>query len=468
MDYIEHPRTEDARLEIANPAVPGGSEEFYRGIAEMTTDAIITIDTQSIILFANPAAEKMFGYERGALVGQPLTTLMPEHLRSLHREAVNRYIATGEKHIEWRRVELNGLNKCGKDIPLEISYSEFVQNGTRTFTGILRDLTERKRVEDQLQRRASEFAALYETARDFATPRDLLTSLQTIVERATALLSAPAGGIFLYNAERCDLERVVTKGLPGPLKDMRLHLGEGMAGRVAQTRQPLIVDDYQAWEHRAWPYEGIPIRAVVQVPMLYGGELIGVLSVGELGTTTRKFTGEDARLLSLFAAQTASAVYNARLLAETERRAMEFAALYETTYDLAAQQDLPTLLQTIVERATTLFSVQGAVIYLYDARQSELVIAANKGPQFPLGTRFGLNEGMSGYVARTHQPLVVDDYRTWEYRRRQFDDIPITAAMQVPILYGGELIGVLGVAELGLTSRQFTQDDVRLLSLFAW
>ena len=85
-------------------------------------------------------------------------------------------------------------------------------------------------------------------------------------------------------------------------------IGEGVAGRGAPTRQPMFIEDYRKWEGRSPQYEDAPLRSVLEVPMLYSGELIGVLTVDEMGDAERKFTQEDADLLSLFASQAAGAV----------------------------------------------------------------------------------------------------------------------------------------------------------------
>ena len=79
------------------------------------------------------------------MLGQPLTMLMPEYLRHLHSAGINRYIGTGRKHIEWAAVQLPGLHKSGGEIPLEISFGEFIKGDQRFFTGVVRDVTERKR-----------------------------------------------------------------------------------------------------------------------------------------------------------------------------------------------------------------------------------------------------------------------------------------------------------------------------------
>jgi len=127
------------------------SEERYRIVAETATDAIITIDERGTILFANPSTERIFGYAVNDLLGQRITMLMPEHLRERHHKGINRYIETGKRHIPWTGVEIAGRHKDGHEIPLEISFSELVKDGRHYFTGILRDITERKHAEEALR-----------------------------------------------------------------------------------------------------------------------------------------------------------------------------------------------------------------------------------------------------------------------------------------------------------------------------
>jgi PAS domain S-box-containing protein len=74
-------------------------------------DAIIVIDEQSTILFVNRASERMFGYREEELVGQLLTILMPDSIRQVHKQAIHRYVETGQKHLSWQRVELPGLSQ---------------------------------------------------------------------------------------------------------------------------------------------------------------------------------------------------------------------------------------------------------------------------------------------------------------------------------------------------------------------
>src|SRR2546425_1951502 len=128
-----------------------GLYQISRVIAETASDAIISIDEESTMLFVNRAAEKIFGYSRAELLGQSLTMLMPNYLRHVHRTGLQRYLATGQRHISWEAVQLPGRHQSGREIPLELSFGEFTENGRRFFTGIARDITQRRRLERRLE-----------------------------------------------------------------------------------------------------------------------------------------------------------------------------------------------------------------------------------------------------------------------------------------------------------------------------
>jgi len=121
-------------------------EERYRLAVGVAADGVVTIDAESRILFANPAFEHIFGYSRLELLGERLTQLMPEELRPRHAAALARYVETGRRTISWEAVELTGRHKSGEPIPIEISFAEGSAAGIQFFTGIVRDLRNRRRV----------------------------------------------------------------------------------------------------------------------------------------------------------------------------------------------------------------------------------------------------------------------------------------------------------------------------------
>ena len=322
------------------------------------------------------------------------------------------------------------------------------------------------RLYQNARQRLTELEVLYKTSNTLSTEHDLNTLLRSIVENARKLLNSATSGMYLSIPGSDELELSVDTATYIPI-GKRVRSGDGLAGHVAQTRQPIRIDDYSTWEGRSEQYEGMSIRAVLEVPMLYRGELIGVLIADETGESERKFTEEDEHLLSLFASQAAGAIHSARLFEETRRRAEEFAGLYQTTRDLSIHQDLPMVLSIITKQAIALLNVPNASITLYDPTRADLELVATIGPDLPLGTRRKVGNGLAGRVAQTQVPIIVEDYQRWEHRSPLFDSIPYAAMMGVPLLYGGNLLGVLDVSEIAPSTRTFSEVDVRLLSLFA-
>ena len=121
-----------------------------RVIAQTASDGILTIDDQSTILFANPATEKIFGYLNSEIIGESLTVLVPDSLRQVYQSAFKRYLATGGRNLSWDAISIQGLHKSGREVPLELSFGEFTENGRRLFTGIVRYITERRQLERRL------------------------------------------------------------------------------------------------------------------------------------------------------------------------------------------------------------------------------------------------------------------------------------------------------------------------------
>src|SRR5262249_40230548 len=120
-------------------------------VVETAPDAMIGIDHTSTILFVNPATVRTFGYAASELVGQPLIILMPERMRHLHTAGFERYMKTRTRHFNWQGTELIGLRKNGEEFPIEVAFGEVVNNGQRVFTGFIRDITDRKRADGELQ-----------------------------------------------------------------------------------------------------------------------------------------------------------------------------------------------------------------------------------------------------------------------------------------------------------------------------
>ena len=138
-------------------------EEFHRVVVETASDAVVSIDHRGDILLANHAVTRTFGYEPSELIGQPLTILMPEYLRDLHKAGLKRYQEAGRRHINWQGTELVALRKNGEEFPVEVSFGEVTNNGHPVFTGFIRDISERKRAEEALRVSERDLSLIIET-----------------------------------------------------------------------------------------------------------------------------------------------------------------------------------------------------------------------------------------------------------------------------------------------------------------
>jgi PAS domain S-box-containing protein len=255
-------------------------EERYRIVAETASDAIITIDEESLILFINTAAEKIFGYRVEEMMGRQLTMLMPEYLRHVHRAGIKRYVETGQRHISWEAVELPGLHKSGKEISLELSFGELIRNGKLLFTGVVRDITERKRVERRL-------ATQYTVTRILAESSTLNEAMPKILRAVGESLGWETGVLWRVDREVGVLRCVETWHMPmmavnefvEASKRQAFLLGVGLPGRVWESGKPawitdIIVDDNFP---RAPFAEKEGLRGGFAFPVMLGQEILGVM-----------------------------------------------------------------------------------------------------------------------------------------------------------------------------------------------
>ncbi|MGH9944105.1 MAG: PAS domain S-box protein [Pyrinomonadaceae bacterium] len=178
------------------------SAERYRTLAEAASDAIITIDQDSRILFANPATERIFGYPADELQGLDLALLMPDYMRELHHSGVANYVRTGKRHVSWDGIELPGLRRDGTIIPLEVSFGEFAHGDRRMFTGIARDISERKRIEVERE----QLLAREQDAREKAEEANRLKDefLATVSHELRTPLTAIIGWLFIVRSHHLD------------------------------------------------------------------------------------------------------------------------------------------------------------------------------------------------------------------------------------------------------------------------
>jgi PAS domain S-box-containing protein len=430
--------------------------------------AIFILDPDGNVKLWNPAAACIFGWSETEAVGRPLPVVPPEkqsEFRALLERVKGGESLTG---VEVRRQKRDGTLI---DVNIYAAPLYGVEGNIDSAMGVVADITEHKRAEEALRRRAEELAALYDTALDITMPHDLPDLLQAIVERAARLLNAPGGGLYLCDPARQEARCVVSYNTPRDFTGTVLKYGEGAAGIVAQTGKPLIIDDYRTWPDRAAVYDREqPFNAVLSAPMIWQDRVTGVIHVLH-NVEARRFTEADLELLTMFARHAAIAVENAQLFEATRQRAAELEALAELSAALRTAQTADEMVRVCLKKSIEIGGMAVGVIYRVEPETGDLVVWGWHPPDLPLQTmRHRPGEGIAGHVAATGEiystPDIGRDPRAHILPEEAASISDIHAGISLPLRAGqGQIVGVMQLGRPAV--HQFSEAEVRLLVAIA-
>lgn len=202
--------------------------ERLSAIINTTVDGIIVIDGRGLIESFNPAAERLFGYAEAEVVGRNVNVLMPSPFHEEHDGYLERYLRTGRAAIIGTGREVRGRRKDGTVFPLHLSVGEMVIDGERKFTGVVHDLTERVKIEEQLRASEERWRAVIESAID---------GIIVIDERGRIESFNPAAMRMFGYSEEDVIGRNVNMLMPEPYH----HEHDHYLSRYQATRQPKII-----------------------------------------------------------------------------------------------------------------------------------------------------------------------------------------------------------------------------------
>jgi PAS domain S-box-containing protein len=165
----------------------------FSELLENAPFGVVVIDEDSTIRYANGGFTDLLGHEPADLVGESLLRTVPERLRDAHTNAFESYLETGEKHLDWDRIELPALHRSGREVPISLTIRETPIDGELFYTGIILDDTESTQLREQLEKNVEVFHELYVVASNAAIPFE--TRQRRILEIGCQYLELPYGFI---------------------------------------------------------------------------------------------------------------------------------------------------------------------------------------------------------------------------------------------------------------------------------
>jgi sigma-B regulation protein RsbU (phosphoserine phosphatase) len=303
---------------------------------------------------------------------------------------------------------------------------------------------------------------LLEVADVVNTTLDLETTLRRVAELVRKVIDYEIFAILLLNEQRQELYIRFQVGYPPEIADrVRVKIGQGVTGRAAQTRQPVLVEDVTKED---FYIDAIPnVHSELAIPLIVKNRLIGVMDFE--AREPGYFTEDHKRLLSLIASRMAVGIENARLYTRTTRQARTLLLMNEIARELTSILNVDELLKRIAEWLSRLIDYQMFSILLLDASGQKLQHRFSQRFQerlhlkhdIPLGT------GVVGAAAQAKEAVLVPDVSK---DSRYISVNPETRSeLAVPLIYQEKVIGVLDMEH---TRRgYFTEDHKRTLTTLA-
>ncbi|NJL94674.1 MAG: PAS domain S-box protein [Anaerolineae bacterium] len=312
------------------------NEQRYRSMFESQVHAVAIHDGTRFLL-ANDATARLCGYQQGSeLVGVPLAAVIHPnwHTQTLHwaRERL-----TGEGHPP-QRYELCLLGADGVTRWADTEHVVMQLDGQQVTMTHAMDITERKQAAILLHQQRDHLDALHQTTLDLMRQQDLDSLLETILRRAAELIGTSDGYIYLLEPDQDLLVRRTSLGVFNRYRQMTLHRHEGLAGKVLETGNAMMIDHYDQWEGRLPRFETGIFSSIIGVPLKTRGQTVGVIALA-YPSPDQHFLPAQLEILQRFAQFASLAYENARLVRELQRSEKRNRAMLEAMPDLVLRMN---------------------------------------------------------------------------------------------------------------------------------
>lgn len=317
----------------------------------------------------------------------------------------------------------------------------------------------------QLQARYERLKLLYQVGDVIHSTLEPQPALSLIVREAARLMRASSCSVVLVNPTNGFLEIQAAQGLPENAEALKLRIGEGLTGWVAQTGKPARVADVT--RDKRYIMLRPEVRSELAVPLEVNHEVRGVLNVD--ADRLDAFTADDQELLESLAAQAARVIQNTWLYEQLRLKARLLESLARVSRSINSALNLDEVLQTITREACSLMQARMCSLLLLDETRAWLDLRASfgAGEAYRQKPRLSVQESLIGVVVRRQRPVQVENVQT--SARFQHVDVArregLVSLVSVPLLFAGQAIGALNV----YTARphQHSDEEIRILSAFA-
>ena len=328
------------------------------------------------------------------------------------------------------------------------------------------------RLFNESQQRITELAVVNEISRTLTVSHDVQQLLVTIHEQVGRLYDAANFYIATYSGgEEWSLDYQFERGQLLP--PTRHKLGGGFTSYILQTRKSLLIrslqDNFDFHDQQNLPKIGETAKSWMGVPLIVGGNIIGVMGIQSY-TQEGLYAEQDVALFSTISTQAAAAIQNVRLFQEARLRANELAALNELSRTLASQLGVQQVLNEVWHGVSHLLDTTNFYIALYDAERQEVSFPINASESVldKEITVMPANQGLTGYIIRTSQPLLIKEDVNATVSQLGLKNVGAISQsyLGVPIAIGDQVLGVVAIQSY-TSARVYNEHDQNLLLAIA-
>lgn len=416
------------------------SEARFRAVANSANDGIVSTDSRGIIFYWNKAAYTIFGYPDDEIVGQSLTILMPESYQEKYQDVLKHGLTNYENHPLSRTLEAVGRRKDGSEFPIEVSVGSWNTREGTFFTGIVRDITERKHYE--LEREA--IIAVSNAMRKATTRAEILA---VILDQLLDLFDADGAMLALSNPITGNVDIEMGRGVVGErFTGLNIPSHKGVSGWVIENKQPYLNNHANADALFYRPELLADSRCVASVPLIAQERAIGVLWIAR----RIDLMEQDLRLFNAIADIAANALHRVTLYEQTELQLHHLIALHQIDVAITTNFDLDITLNVILNHVKDELVVDAASILLLTPFSQTLDYVAGVGfrTRDIERSHINLGDGGAGRAALEYRTVACPDLgvgRETFSRSTLLANEDFTSHFVAPLIVKGQVKGVLEV-----------------------